>query len=181
MDAVETPRLILRHWSANDLEDFAALNADPEVMRNFPSTMNREESQALMANHQQHIERHGYGAFAVIRRDTGAFIGACGCKHIGWPHRLPAPVEIGWRFSVNSWGQGFATEAARAALYDCFAKSQLDHISSFTVQANRPSWSVMERLGMARRTDLDFDHPRVPDGHWLKRHIVYLASRAQYV
>jgi RimJ/RimL family protein N-acetyltransferase len=175
---IETPRLVLRAWTPADLMDFAALNADPMVMRHFPSTMTKDESGALMAAHQSHIEQFGYGAYAVVRRDDGAFIGACGCKRITWPNELPTQVEIGWRFTAASWGQGFATEAAQAALDDCFAKSDLQLMSSFTVPANRPSWSVMERLKMVRRPDLDFDHPRVPDGHPLKRHIVYLARRA---
>lgn len=177
MVILETPRLVLRAWRNNDLEAFAALNADAIVMRHFPSMLSHDESHALMANHQAHLDEYGFGAYAVFRRDTGAFIGACGCKHIVWPHNLPVSVEIGWRFVAVSWGQGFATEAARAALADCFAKTRLDAILSFTVQANRPSWSVMERLKMVRRPDLDFDHPRVPDGHILKRHIVYLARR----
>lgn len=153
------------------------MNADPHVMRHFPATMTRADSQVLLASHKAHLEQHGFGAFAVVRRDTGAFIGACGCKYITWPNDLPTQVEIGWRFTPDSWGYGFATEAAAATLADCFAKSALTSISSFTVQANRPSWSVMERLKMVRRPDLDFDHPRVPDGHVLKRHIVYLANR----
>jgi RimJ/RimL family protein N-acetyltransferase len=177
MVSLTTHRLELRSWRNGDVDAFAALNADPLVMRHFPSTMSETESRALMTHHQDHIEQYGFGAFAVVRRDTGAFIGACGCKHITWPHCLPTPVEIGWRFTANSWGQGFATEAAQAALDHCFAESGLEVISSFTVQANRPSWSVMERLTMVRRPDLDFDHPRVPDGHALKRHIVYLAPR----
>lgn len=177
MSEFETPRLILRQWNEADLEPFAAINADPVAMQHFPAPMTLDESKSLMDQHYQHIVDYGFGAYAVLRRDTGALIGACGCKHILWPHRLPSPVEIGWRFAPAAWGQGFATEAARATLDDCFAKTVLEHICSFTVQANRPSWSVMERLGMRRRPDLDFDHPRVPDGHRLKRHIVYLASR----
>jgi RimJ/RimL family protein N-acetyltransferase len=178
MAIISTSRLILRAWERDDFEPFAALNGDPVVMRHFPSVMTADESRALMAAHQLHIDQHQFGAFAVVRRDTGEFIGACGCKYITWPHSLPTQVEIGWRFAVSSWGHGFATEAARGALHHCFETSGLNMISSFTVQANRPSWSVMERLKMIRRPDLDFDHPRVPDGNPLKRHIVYLADRA---
>jgi RimJ/RimL family protein N-acetyltransferase len=177
MGSIETSRLILRHWREADLDAFAALNADAHVMQHFPSVMTVEESRSLMASHQAHLDQYGFGAYAVVRRDTGAFIGACGCKHIPWTHTLPTPVEIGWRFAVDAWGQGFATEAAQATLDDCFAKANLTAIASFTVQANRPSWSVMDRLKMIRRPDLDFDHPRVTDGHHLKRHIVYLARR----
>ena len=178
MNEIETERLVLRQWREGDLNAFAAMNADETVMRHFPARLTHDESKSLFSQHFAHIVEHGFGAYAVVRRDTDAFIGACGCKFIGWPHTLPTPVEIGWRFVSESWGQGFATEAARAALRDCFAKTRLEHISSFTVQANRPSWSVMERLGMTRCPDLDFDHPRVPDGHALKRHIVYLIDRA---
>lgn len=177
MPKIETPRLSLRPWNMDDLDAFAGMNADPQVMRHFPSVMTRAESEALLAHHQAHIDSHGFGAYAVVQRSTGALIGACGCKHITWPNALPTPVEIGWRFIPSAWGQGFATEAAQATLTDCFEKTELACISSFTVQANTSSWSVMERLKMVRRPDLDFDHPRVPDGHRLKRHIVYLAKR----
>jgi RimJ/RimL family protein N-acetyltransferase len=177
MIKIETPRLLLRDWRDADLASFAALNADPVAMRHFPSTLSLDETRALQQSHAAHIAEHGFGAYVVALRSTGEFLGVCGCKRIPWPHALPTPVEIGWRFAPAAWGQGYATESARAALDHCFAAAKLSAIASFTVQENRPSWSVMERLGMMRRPDLDFDHPRVPDGHRLKRHIVYLARR----
>jgi ribosomal-protein-alanine N-acetyltransferase len=173
---VDTQRLLLRRWRPADLAPLAAMGQDPRVMRNFPALLTAGESQALMERLDRHFDAHGFGAFAVERRDTGAFIGVCGCKTIDWPHAMPSPVEIGWRFAAEAWGQGFATEAARAALDHCFAVSGLAWIACFTVPRNMASWRVMERLGMERRPDLDFDHPRVPDGHVLKRHIVYLAA-----
>jgi RimJ/RimL family protein N-acetyltransferase len=172
-----TPRLILRRWKDGDFAPFAAMNADALVMRHFPAPMSAEETRGTIENYEVHFEAHGFGTWAVELRDTGALIGACGCKYISWPHSLPSNVEIGWRFAASAWGQGLATEAARAALDDAFARCGLGCVMSFTVQANAPSWRVMERLGMARRADLDFDHPLVPDGHALKRHIVYLVRK----
>jgi RimJ/RimL family protein N-acetyltransferase len=174
---VETPRLILRSWRESDAASFIAMGQDPLVMRHFPQLMEPAETRAYIDGQNAYIAEHGHGGFAIERKDTGAFAGVCGCKALTWPHRFPTNVEIGWRFHPSAWGQGFATEAARAALAHCFSVTDLDMIVSFTVLANKPSWSVMERLGMTRRADLDFDHPRVPDGSPLKAHIVYALSR----
>jgi ribosomal-protein-alanine N-acetyltransferase len=172
-----TQRLILRQWSPDDLVAAIALGQDPAVMRHYPALQTEAATRAMVEGHRAHIDKFGFGSFAVERRDTGALIGICGCKNLDWPHTLPSNIEVGWRFTPSAWGHGFATEAARAALDHCFALTGVEQIFAFTVQANQPSWSVMERLKMLRRPDLDFDHPRVPDDHPLKAHIVYGAQR----
>lgn len=173
---IETPRLILRRWHTSDLESAIAMGLDPMVMRHFPALQSADETKALVESREQHIDAHGFGTWAVERKETQELIGACGCKYLTWPHTLPSDVEVGWRFHVSAWGKGFATEAAAASLRHTFKTAGLAHIVSFTVQANTPSWSVMERLKMTRRPDLDFDHPLVPEGHPLKRHIVYVTD-----
>ncbi len=175
-----TDRLVLRPYLPEDEAYVIAMGQDPLTMRHYPALQTPAQSQAMMASAGLHWARHGFATLAVTRRSDGAFLGMCGCKTLDWPHTLPGNVEVGWRFMPAAWGQGYATEAARAALRHGFQVSTLPMILSFTVAANKPSWSVMERLGLTRRPELDFDHPRVPDGHPLKRHIVYVAERERF-
>lgn len=173
-----TPRLILREWQDDDLPALLAMGQDPQVMRFFPALMSEPDAVAFVCDQRQHFLRHGFGIFALVRQDTGAFIGFCGCKLLTWPHDFPTDVEIGWRLAADHWGRGFATEAARTALDHYFALKLQNEVVSFTIPDNRASWSVMERLKMARRPDLDFAHPRLPDGHPFQQHIVYVAQAA---
>lgn len=166
MDEIRTERLLLRRWTAADREPFAGLNASPVVMEHFPAPLTRQESDALITFIETHFERYGYGLWAVeIGGELAGFTG------LTWQHGLPfsPALEIGWRFADRFWHQGFAAEAARAAL-----EVGLRHepsIVSFTALTNEPSWRLMERLGMRREGE--FDHPRVPEGHPLRRHCLY--------
>jgi RimJ/RimL family protein N-acetyltransferase len=144
---VETPRLQLREWREEDIAPFVEMGQSADVMRHFPALMPEAETRTLVTALRNDIATNGHGAFAVARKDNGAFIGLCGCKAVMWPHSFPTNMEIGWRFAPSAWGHGFATEAARAALNHCFALTKIDLIVSFTVPANKPSWSVMERPG----------------------------------
>ena len=170
---IGTPRLILRNWRPEDLAPWAALNADPEVMRHFPSTHTRAESDAMAAGNQDHIDQHGFGLWAIERKEDGAFLGFNGLMVLRDNNPLAPGVEAGWRYAKHAWGQGYATEAARAALDDGFGRLGFKQIVAFTARGNLPSQAVMGRLGMTRRTDLDFDHPNVPEGHILRRHLVW--------
>lgn len=170
---IETPRLILRDWRESDLKPWAALNADPEVMRHFPSTHSREESDAMAARNQDHIDKHGFGLWAVERKEDGVFLGFNGLMVLHENNPLAPGVEAGWRYARHAWRQGYASEAARAALDDGFARLGLKAIIAFTATTNLPSQAVMQRIGMTRRPDLDFDHPMLPPGHVLERHLVW--------
>lgn len=170
---IETPRLILRSWREEDLEPFAALNADPEVMRHFPSTFTRAESDALAARYQTHIDEHGFGRWAIERREDGAFLGHSGPMTMAPLHPLAPGAEMGWRLARAAWGQGYATEASRAAMDFCFGVPGLAQIVAFTSTTNLASQAVMARLDMTRRPDLDFEHPALPEGHVLRRHLVW--------
>ena len=174
---IETARLTLRGWRDEDYAPFAALNADPEVMRHFPSVMTRQESDALAQRNRDHIEAHGWGLWAVERREDGAFLGFTGLAHPRPPHPKEGETEVGWRLARHAWGHGYASEAARAALAFGFERLGLAEIISFTATENERSQAVMRRIGMTRAPDRDFDHPALPKGHRLERHVVYLISR----
>ncbi|MGQ7815687.1 GNAT family N-acetyltransferase [Metapseudomonas furukawaii] len=177
---LETPRLRLRTWRDDDLAAFAALNADPEVMRHFPGCLGRDESDALAARIRQHIEDHGFGQWVVEDRADGAFVGVLGLQNVNFDAPFTPAVEIGWRFLPRYWGQGLACEAARAALAFAFERLPLAEVVAFTVPANLPSQALMERLGMQRDGDGDFEHPRLPEGHALRPHRLYRLGRAQW-
>lgn len=170
-ESLETPRLRLRQWQAADAEPFAALNADPEVMRYFPALLSRAESDALLERCQQMIQDLGHGLWALERREDQAFLGFVGLKPA--PDSLDfAPVlEVGWRLSRHAWGKGYATEAAQAALRFGFETLNQHEVVSFTAVNNQRSWAVMERLGMKRSGT--FEHPALPEGHALRTHVLY--------
>jgi len=175
----DTPRLAFRVWQDRHRAPFAALNADPEVMRHFPALLSAEQTNAGIDIWRQQFEQQGWSNWAVELRATGEFIGFIG---LSVPRRqLPfSPcVEIGWRLKRAAWGQGYAIEGAAACLRIGFEQLGLDEIVSFTALTNRPSEAVMQRIGM-RRAAADFDHPALPQGHALQRHCLYTISRAQW-
>lgn len=174
LSELRTERLILRQWRESDREPFAELNGDPETMRFFPAPLTREESDALVDRASRHIEEHGWGLWAVEVAGGAPFVGFVGLAR---PRFAPELVEIGWRLHREHWGYGYATEAALEALRLGFEDLALDEIVSFTTVANEPSRRVMERIGMTHAPSRDFDHPNVPDGHPLQRHVFYAVSR----
>ena len=174
--AIETARLILRPWIDADLAPFAAMGRDPRVMAHFPSLVDEQQSKATAVSIMNHIGEHGFGFWAVERKSNRQFLGFCGLKLVTFPCPIEGEVEIGWRLAHAHWGQGFAKEAAQACLDHGFGVLSLPRITSFTVARNTRSWGLMERLGMERCEDLDFDHPNIAAGHPLSRHIVYTAT-----
>jgi RimJ/RimL family protein N-acetyltransferase len=170
-----TQRMWLRRWRAEDLEPFAALNADPEVMEHFPSTFSREQTAESVAWIAKHNERHGYGVWAVELPGRARFIGYIGLAVPSFEAAFTPCVEIGWRLARPWWGQGLATEGARAALAHGFERLGLSEIVSFTVPGNVRSRRVMEKLGM--HYSADFEHPRIAAGHPLRRHVLYRLAR----
>ena len=173
---VETERLLLREFLDRDRAPFAALNADPRVMEHFPSALTPEESDELVDRFGQRWAEDGLGLWAVERRDDGAFLGFTGLAPPRFEAVFTPCVEVGWRLAAEAWGHGYATEAARAALAFGFEVRGLSEILSWTVPANLRSRAVMERIGMTHDPADDFDHPRVSDGHPLKRHVLYRLS-----
>ncbi len=174
-----TQRLVLRQWRDQDRKPFAQINADPQVMRYFPSPLDAAASDALLLRNRHNIEVRGWGLWAVERRVDGAFIGFVGLEQPMAALPCAPCAEVGWRLGVAFWGNGYATEAAKASLQYGFGELALDEIVSFTTLANQPSRAVMQRLGMVN-ADEDFDHPNLPAGHELRRHCLYRLSRRQW-
>jgi RimJ/RimL family protein N-acetyltransferase len=170
---IETERLLLRRWHDKDREPFAAMCADPRVMEFFPRTQTREEANAVIDRLNSHIDRHGFGFWALEDRSNGEFLGFTGLSNVGFTAPFTPAVEIGWRLAHRYWGKGFANEAARASLAWGFGKLRLPQIVSFAVLTNRRSRRVMERIGMTHDPDGEFDMPTFPEGHPLRRHALY--------
>lgn len=177
---LETERLVLQGWSAPAREALAALNADPLVMEFFPAVQSRAETDELVDRIEAGFAEHGFGLWAVQRRDTGEFVGFTGLITRPDGTALAGEVEVGWRLARSAWGSGFASEAARAALAYGFDVADLPTVMSMTARINVRSWRVMERLGMLRDRAADFDHPALPVGHPLRRHVVHRTSRSAW-
>ena len=166
----------MRAWREEDLAPFAAMNADPIVMEHFPSTLTWQESDALAVRITAQLDTLGYGLWALEVTKTGEFIGFTGLAVQTFPAHFTPAVEVGWRLKKPAWGHGYATEAALAAL-DVGWDAGLDEIVSMTAVTNEPSQRVMQRIGMTHDPADDFDHPNVPDGSPLKRHVLYRIRR----
>ena len=174
-----TSRLLLRGFRDSDLEAFAALNADPRVVEFLPGALTRAESDAMAARIRQHFEAHGFGLWAVETPDH-PFAGFIALSIPAFAAPFVPCVEVGWRLAADAWGHGYATEGARAVVEHGFDTLGLDEIVSFTVPANTRSRRIMEKLGMTHDAEDDFDHPRLPDGHRLQRHVLYRLPRARF-
>ncbi|HYJ22151.1 MAG TPA: GNAT family N-acetyltransferase [Solirubrobacterales bacterium] len=175
---LSTRRLLLRRWRASDREPFAALNADPEVMRYFPTLLTPEQSDRLVERIEAEFERRGHGLWALEARAGGEFLGFTGLAVVPFEADFTPAIEVGWRLARPAWGHGYASEAARAALGFGFDRLDLEEVVSFAVPGNARSRAVMERIGMEHDPDGDFDHPGLPIGHPLARHVLYRAGVA---
>jgi RimJ/RimL family protein N-acetyltransferase len=163
---LRTARVLLRRWRDCDRAPFAEMNADPVVMEHFPSTLTREQSDALVDRIEAHFDEHGYGLWAV--EADGAFVGFTGLVWQTYDASFTPALEVGWRLARHAWGHGWATEAATAAL--ARGLEEVGSVVSTTALTNVRSQRVMQRLGMRR--ELEFDHPRVPEGHPVRPHVL---------
>lgn len=170
---LKTKRLLLRPWKESDLEPFAALNKDPRVMEYFPSLLTQKESDERVHSWQEKIEARGWGLWAVSVIDIADFIGFIGLEQVNFEAPFTPAVEIGWRLAYPFWGKGYATEGALACLKYGFKILKLEEIVSFTAVQNRRSRAVMERIGLHHDPHDDFDHPKLAEGHRLRRHVLY--------
>jgi RimJ/RimL family protein N-acetyltransferase len=177
---MRTERLLLRRWRPEDRAPFAALNADPHVVEFLARASTRKESDAFAAGIEADFDRNGFGLWAVEILGGAPFAGFIGLATPRFDAHFTPCVEIGWRLAAEHWGRGYATEGARAALAFGFESVGLTEIVSFTTEANVRSRRVMEKIGMTRDPAEDFDHPRLPAGHPLRRHVLYrLSARAE--
>ncbi len=174
---LRTARLLLRPWRDADLEPCAAMTADPAVMRLFVSARTRAQSDAWVARTRAHWDREGFGIWAVEAPGGAEFIGFVGLSRV--PAGMPCAggVEAVWTLAAAHWGRGLATEAARAAVEDGFARLGLAEVVAFTTPANQASQGVMRAIGMVRDPGADFDHPLVPEAHPLRRHVLYRTAK----
>lgn len=172
---ITTERLGLRHWKEDDFPPFAAMNKDEDVMRYYPSILSDEETVAMMERINGHFQTHGFGLFAVEKRDTKEFIGYTGFMIPRFQSFFTPCVEIGWRIKKEEWNKGFATEAATACLHYGFETLGFDKIYSFTSVVNQPSERVMQKTGMKKEGE--FGHPNLSTDSPLCRHVLYKIER----
>ena len=170
---ITTPRLILREWRDSDVDGFAAMSRDTRVMEFFPSLLDRGQVVSQIARYRAHFAEHGFGFLAIEVPGVADFVGLCGMAHARFEAHFTPCVEIGWRVAHEHWGHGYATEAARGALDYGFRVLKLEEIVAFAVVENTKSRRVMEKIGMTHDPADDFDHPGLPDGHPLRRHVLY--------
>ena len=176
---LRTERLVLRPWRESDRAPFAAINADPQVMQHFPRTNTREESDTGFDRIVAKMDVQGFGLWAVEVPNVAAFIGFVGLNPAD--ALLGRPVlEIGWRLAFEHWGRGYATEGGRASLAHAFDVLGQGEVVSFTTTGNQRSRHVMEKLGLVRRPEEDFDHPGVPVSWSGRRHVVYAITSEQW-
>jgi RimJ/RimL family protein N-acetyltransferase len=168
--SLRTSRLLLRPWRDEDIAAFVEMSGDPLVMEHLLPA--RED---WVARARAHWDEHAFGQWVVELPGVAYFIGVVGLGVVSYQAPFTPAVEVAWRLARPYWGQGYATEAAKAALDYGFGKLGLSEIVALTVPANQRSRRVMEHLGMTRSPEDDFDHPRVPEGP-LKRHVLYRLS-----
>jgi RimJ/RimL family protein N-acetyltransferase len=177
INELKTSRTLLRAWRDEDLEPFARLNADPEVMRWFPSVLTRDTSDALATRIRARLAEDGWGLWALEVPGVSKFCGFVGLNKVPFEASFTPAVEIGWRLDQPWWGRGYATEAASACVEFAFETLGLDEIVSFTTTLNNRSRGVMERLGMTHDPKGNFDHPGIPVGNPVRPHVLYRLKR----
>ena len=176
---IQTPRLILRPWRKTDLSPFAEQNADPVVMQFLTGVLTKEASDAYVEGAEKHLAENGFCKWAVEAPGVSPFVGAVGLTRVKFEASFTPAVEVAWRLGRRYWGQGYATEAAAAAIADGFDRVGLEEIVAMTALGNVASMRVMERLGMTR--SIEFDYPNHPEASPLRRHVLYRLPRpAQY-
>lgn len=176
---LRTERLLLRDWRDEDLEPFAAMNADPAVMEHFRGLMTREQSDAFAERIRTRLQEDGWGLWAVevIAGECVPFIGFVGLARPNFEAHFTPAVEVGWRLSRASWGRGYAPEAARAVASFAFDTLGLDELVSITAVGNAKSRRVMEKIGMTYDPADDFENPTLDAGHPLRPNVLYRLRR----
>lgn len=173
---LRTPRLILRDWRDSDLDAFAAMAEDPEVMEHLPPIADRMVSDGIAAWLRQNLAENGFGRWAVELPGEAGFIGLVGLVETGFEAHFTPAIEIGWRLARPYWGRGYAQEAAQAALDFGFGEIGFHDIVAYTTPDNLRSLQLMARLGMSHDPADDFDHPDLPEGDKMRRLVLYRLS-----
>lgn len=173
MKIIETDRLVLRTWKNDDADTFYSINQDPKVIEFLGGPMTLEEVDQFIQDKNKQQETRNFTLWATELKATGELIGYIGLNYTDWPAHFTPTVEVGWRLGSQYWGNGYATEGAKACLNYGFNKCGLQEIVSFTVPANMRSIRVMEKIGMIRDLKGDFVHPKLPLDHRLSQHVLY--------
>ena len=176
-----TSRLKLTVFSQSHLSELVRLNADSEVMRYFPSTLNSEESTALLQRIIEHQRINGYSLFALHLKESDAFVGWCGLMKVPFSAHFTSAVEVGWRLNKIFWGKGLAPEAAKSVLRFGFLDLGLSEIVSFTAELNQPSIRVMQKIWLKCNPEDTFNHPKLPVNHPLQRHMLYRLQKTDWL
>jgi RimJ/RimL family protein N-acetyltransferase len=169
----ETERLIIRNWEEADFKAFAKMNSDPRVMEYFPSVLNHAESRAFFDVMIQKNQKNGFCYWPIELKLTEECIGFVGLDVPGFKAHFTPCVEIGWHLAHQYWGKGYAPESAVACLDYGFNELGLQEVVSFTSVNNLNSRKLMEKIGMTHHPEEDFDHPKLEEGHYLRRHVLY--------
>ncbi|RYZ06765.1 MAG: N-acetyltransferase [Myxococcales bacterium] len=175
----QTERLILRPLCLDDFELLASLNRDPRVMEHFPALLGAAETQRQLGRLLSHREAHGFGTWVATLGATGESLGVFGLQHVDFQAAFTPAVEVFWRMVPASWGRGYATEAARSLVRFGFQQLELARIVGFTAARNGRSLALFGRIGMKPDARFDFDHPKLPLGHPLRRHLFFEARRSE--
>lgn len=178
---LNTPRLRLRGWSEQDRENLFRMNSSPEVMRYFPSVMDKQQNDQFMdAIIQRFISQNGWGFWALELKSTQEFVGCVGLNIPSDNLPFSPCTEIGWRLLPEHWRQNYTTEAAVAVIQFAFTQLKLKELVAFTAVPNKPSEAVMKKLGMIKDSE-SFNHPALPNGHWLQEHVLYRLQNPTYI
>lgn len=176
MIILKTKRLILRTWEDRDLDPMTEINQDPLVCEFLPEIGNITVTKNLIQRFMSHYERYGFTSYAMELKSSGELIGFAGLLIVSFEAHFTPAVEIGWRLASGHWGNGYATEAAKAIVDFAFTTLKLEEIVSFTVEKNIRSRRVMEKIGMHHNPHDDFDHQKLPKSSPLCRHVLYRLS-----
>lgn len=181
MKVLKTKRLVLRTWQESDVSKMYEINQDLKVMEYFPSLKSLEETERFIEGAKKHLKTHGYTLYAVDVKGGESGIGFIGLSIADFKAHFTPATEIGWRLSSKHWGQGLATEGAKAVLKYAFNKLYLSEVVTFTAEQNRRSRRVMEKIGLQHETSDDFDHPSLNEDSPLRRHVLYRLSQPSYL
>ncbi|GLB53660.1 N-acetyltransferase [Neptunitalea chrysea] len=171
-------RLGFRNWEKDDLDEFASLNADKEVMKHFPNILTIKETADFIDRLQNHYKQYGHNYFAVEVINTGEFIGFIGLAYQTYETNFTPNVDIGWRLKKNAWGNGYATEGAKRCLEFAFNTLHLDNVIATCTERNYKSEHVMKKIGMKKHGS--FNHPRLKKFPDYERCLCYVIAKNEW-
>lgn len=177
---LRSQRTLLRRWTDADAPPWVAMNTDPQVRRHFERTSTEAEALAELQRMRANLERRGWGMWALEIPGRIGCAGTVGLHVTGIDLACVPCVELGWRLNADAWGQGYASEAARAACHFAFEQLGLDELVAYTAAVNEASRRVMQRLGMQHDPLGNFVHPFVAPEHPVAPHVLYRLRRADF-